>query len=150
VRVVVGVENLLFVPAVDAGTSEFDPVLEGRRGGGHRGKVAARAVLMMSVDTTRRVLLDMTYMLGIVRALLDVGAGGVGKLGVPDQILGAVQLAPIPVSTHDGADEGRVVLVRRVVTLKVAQLNLVCRRSNRRGSRESNKGSEDLHADVSS
>ena len=52
-----------------------------------------------------------TYVLGGVVAGLDVGTGSVGELSIPDEVLGAVQTAPVPVGTHDGTDEVGVVLV---------------------------------------
>jgi len=64
-------------------------------------------------------------MLGVLRALRDVCSRGVGKLRVPDQDLSAVELTPVPVGPHYGADEVGVVLVGSVIRSEVAGLDIV-------------------------
>jgi hypothetical protein len=85
-------------------------------------------------------------MRGLLSALLDIGAGSFGELGVPDQVLGAVELAPVPVGTHHGADEVGVIGVRGGIVDEIAGLDVVGGRSDCRGSRESDEGGDDLHA----
>jgi hypothetical protein len=58
-------------------------------------------------------------MRGPLRALLDVGACGFGKLGVPHEVLRAVEPAPVPVGAHHGADEVGVVCLRGALSLRV-------------------------------
>jgi hypothetical protein len=65
-----------------------------------------------------------TYMLRHVGALGDVGTSSVGKVVVPDKILSAVKATPVPVSTHDGADEVGVILMRGRVVEQVAALDV--------------------------
>jgi hypothetical protein len=85
-----------------------------------------------------------TYMLGHVGALRDVGTSSVGKVVVPDKILGAVKATPVPVSTHDGADEVGIILVRGRVVEQVAVLDVGGGSDHRRGG-EAEEGSERLH-----
>jgi hypothetical protein len=74
-----------------------------------------------------------TYMLGHVGALRYVGTSSVGKVVVPDKILSAVKATPVPVSTHDGADEVGIILVRSRVVEQVAALNVGGGSDHRRG-----------------
>jgi hypothetical protein len=60
-----------------------------------------------------------------------------------------MELAPVPVGAHDGADEGGIILMRGRVVFEIAGLDLVGGRGDRRGSRKGNEGRDDLHADLS-
>jgi hypothetical protein len=85
-----------------------------------------------------------TYMLGHVGALRDVGTSSVGKVVVPDKILSAVKATPVPVSTHDCADEVGIILVRGRVVEQVAALDVGGGSDHGRGG-ESEQNSERLH-----
>lgn len=50
-------------------------------------------------------------MLGIMSTLLDISTSGVGELGIPNQVLSAVETTPVPVGAHHGADEVGIVLM---------------------------------------
>jgi hypothetical protein len=137
VRVVVRVLGLLLVPAVRRVACELNPVVvvEGRWA--YRGEVAAGTVLWRSVAVCLCFLQSMTYMLGQMLAYLDVGTGCVREGRVPDQILSAVQAAPVPMGSHDSANEVWIVLVRSRVVLEGAGLDDVARSSDRRCGCES-------------
>ena len=72
----------------------------------------------------------------LLSALLHVGAGSFGELGIPHQVLGAVELAPVPVSSHHGANEVGVVGVGSCIVDEIAWLDMVGGRSDGRGGRE--------------
>jgi hypothetical protein len=76
------------------------------------------------------------YVRRLLGALLDISAGGVGELGIPGQVLGAVETTPVPVSAHHSTNEVGVVLVRSRVVLKSSGLDVVSRCSDCRGSCE--------------
>jgi hypothetical protein len=59
-----------------------------------------------------------------------------------------MELTPVPMGTHDGTDEGRVILMRGGVVLEVARLDLVGGRRDRCSSRKSNEGRDDPHVDL--
>jgi hypothetical protein len=69
-------------------------------------------------------------MFRLMGALLDVCSRRVGKLRIPNQVLSAVQVTPVPVGPHHGADEVGVILVGSVVFDKMAALDLVGGSSN--------------------
>jgi len=84
-------------------------------------------------------------MFRLLGALLDVFASRIGQLGIPDEVLGAVKTAPVPVGAHDGTDEVGIVLVRGVVVDEITQPDLVGGGCYRHGSREGEESSYDLH-----
>ena len=84
-------------------------------------------------------------MLGNVVARLDVGTSRVGQLLTPGQILSAVETTPVPVSSHDGANEVGIVLVRRVIVDEAAALDVVGRSSDCADRSERHELGEDLH-----
>lgn len=86
-----------------------------------------------------------TYVLWSGCALGDIAAGSFSEGVVPDQVLGAVEAAPVPVSAHHGADEVGVVRVRSSVVEEGAGLDMVSRRGDCSGSKQARKGSEKLH-----
>lgn len=59
-----------------------------------------------------------------------------------------MKAAPVPMCTHDSADEGRVILVRRIVSNEVALLDLNDRCGNGGGGHEGEEVSENSHADC--
>jgi hypothetical protein len=87
-------------------------------------------------------------MRGLLRALLDVGAREFSKLGVPHQVLSAMELSPVPVRAHHSTDEVGVVLVRSSVVDEVARFDAERRRRDRSSSRESDESGKQLHAGV--
>jgi hypothetical protein len=87
----------------------------------------------------------MRRLLGTFR---DVGAGRFGELGVPDEVLRAVQAAPVPVGAHHGADEVGVVFVGGRVVDEIAWLDFVGGGGDGRGGCESEEGDEDLHVGL--
>jgi hypothetical protein len=98
-----------------------------------------------------------TYVLGHVRALRDVGAGSVGEVLIPDEILGAVKATPVPVGTHDGADEVGVALVGSRVVEEGAGMDFgmimelnVGRGGNHNGGNQADQSSERLHGGCGS
>jgi hypothetical protein len=86
-----------------------------------------------------------TYMRRLLGTFRDVGAGRFGELGVPDQVLRAVQAAPVPVGAHHGADEVGVVFVGGRVVDEIAWLDFVGGGGDGRGGCEGEQGGEDLH-----
>jgi hypothetical protein len=89
----------------------------------------------------------MRRLLGTFR---DVGAGRFGELGVPDEVLRAVQAAPVPVGAHHGADEVGVVFVGGRVVDEIAWLDFVGGGGDGRGGCEREEGDEDLHVGLKS
>jgi hypothetical protein len=87
-------------------------------------------------------------MRGPLRALLDVGACGFGKLGVPHEVLRAVEPAPVPVGAHHGADEVGVVCLRGALVFEGAWFDFVRGRCDYRGSRESGDNGSEPHLGV--
>lgn len=81
--IVVGVLGFFFVPAVSGSPSKLDPLLESGWGRSDGGEIATRAVLCRLVSRCE-VVSCITHMLGLLGAGLDVLAGGIGKLGIPD------------------------------------------------------------------
>lgn len=84
----------------------------------------------------------------LLGTLLDVVAGGLGKLGVPHEVLGAMKATPVPVGAHHGADEVGVIGMGSGVIGESARLDLVGGRSDCRGGREGDEGGDDLHDDM--
>jgi hypothetical protein len=70
-------------------------------------------------------------------ALLNVRPRSVGKLSIPNKVLCTMQLAPVPMSPHDGTNKVWVVLVWSVVGHEITALDLVRRRSNSSSSGKS-------------
>ena len=81
----------------------------------------------------------------LVGTLVEVVLCYLGELRVPDEVLGAVQPAPVPVSPHHSANEGGVVAVRGNVVHEVARLDVVHWGSDRRSSREGDERGRELH-----
>lgn len=85
----------------------------------------------------------------VLRTLVDVALCLVGELLVPDEVLGAVQTAPVPVCAHDGADEGGVVVSGCGVVDRVAGFDVgggggdCCR-----GGHDGDEGCCELHVGV--
>lgn len=98
VRLSIWILLLLLMPAVGSGTSKLDPVIVIGRSWLLGGEVASGA-----------------HMLRHVCALRNVAAGCVSQAFVPDQILSAVEAAPVPVSPHYGTNEFGIILVRSIV-----------------------------------
>lgn len=84
-------------------------------------------------------------MFGLMGALLNVLASSIGKLGVPDKVLSAVQTTPVPVGTHDSADEVGIVLVGGVVVNEIAPLDFVRGGCHCHGSRKGDQGGDNSH-----
>jgi hypothetical protein len=87
----------------------------------------------------------MTYMFRLMRTLVKIRLRNIGQLLIPYEVLSTVQAAPVPVSPHDSANEGRVVVVRSRVVLKRPRLDVVGGRRDCRGGREGDEGGEDFH-----
>jgi hypothetical protein len=87
-------------------------------------------------------------MFRLVRTLLDVSTSKLGELGVPDEVLGAMKPTPVPVSTHHGVDEVRIVLVGSVVVDEVTRLDIDGGSADCRGNRESDERDDDPHAGL--
>jgi hypothetical protein len=147
-RVVVWVLGLFLVPAVGGGAGELNPRIIVERGGRDGREVASRTFLTISTVIHQSVLRHKTYMSGRLGALFDIGSGSVCKLGVPYELYGAVKLSPVPVSTHHGADEVGVILVRSSIVNEVTRLNFVSWGSNRSSGGKSEKRSKDPHGGL--
>ena len=80
-------------------------------------------------------------MFGILVALVYICLRGIGEGRVPDEILGAVPAAPVPVGSHHGTDEVGVVLMGCRVP---AALYIIRWRSRGDSNQESKEGQE-LH-----
>jgi hypothetical protein len=80
-----------------------------------------------------------------LRTLLDIGSGSVGELRVPHEVLGAVKLAPVPVSAHHSTNEVEVVLMRGTIVFESAGFDFVRRRSDCGGSCESGECGGEPH-----
>jgi hypothetical protein len=91
---------------------------------------------------------SITYVLRHVRAFRDVAAGSVSETLVPDQILSAVEAAPVPVSSHHRTDEVGVICMRSFVVVEVARLDLMGECSYHSGGQDGGKCSEGLHIVV--
>jgi hypothetical protein len=89
-----------------------------------------------------------THVCGPLRALLDVGASGFGELGVPHEVLRAVETAPVPVSTHHGADEVGVIGLRRALVSEGAWFDVVRGRCDDCGSGDGGESSGEPHIGV--
>lgn len=119
VRVVVRIFGLLFMPAVNAGTSELNPILVLSWSRAHRGKIATTAVLWkLAVGT--RVPFPMTHMLRVRGAFAHRLECRFGKFGVPRQLLSTMDVAPVPVRIHNDFDEVGIIDVGSIAS------NLVC------------------------
>jgi hypothetical protein len=136
-RVVVGVLGLLLVPAVRSSTRKLYPSLVVIGWSIHRGEVAARAFLILSAITVFPHI-SSTYMLRVVSALLDIGAGRICKLTVPNQVLSTMQPPPVPVSSHHRTDELGVILARSGTCCEAASSDFMSWSSNRSGRNKSN------------
>jgi hypothetical protein len=145
VRVVVRVLGLLLVPAMSSGPSELDPSVVAIRRRVHGGEVAAGAFLSSLALRFVLLLCRSTYMFGVVGALLDVFPRLVGKVGVPNQVLGAVNMAPVPMGPHHSVNEIRVVLVGSGIVNQSAALDTVGRSSDCTGRGKSDEGGDNLH-----
>lgn len=85
-------------------------------------------------------------MFGFVGALLDIRTSGIGKLHVPDQVLGAMETAPVPVRAHHGTDEVGVVLVGSSIVDEVTREHTASWGGNSSGrSGDGDERSEDFH-----
>jgi hypothetical protein len=87
-------------------------------------------------------------MSGLFRTLGDVGTSKVGEGWVPDKVLGAMELTPVPMGAHNGADEGGVILMRSGVILEVTRLDVVGGRCDCRSSHKSNEAGNDPHGHL--
>lgn len=146
-RVAVRVLGLLLVPAVRGGACKLDPRIVVARRWAHGREVAARAFLLWLAVHVRLAWLN-TYMLWVVGALVDVGASGVCKLSVPDEILSAVKPAPVPVGPHDGTDEVGVALVRSAAGHDGTRRIAMSGSGHGHGDTKSKQRNEQLHGDI--
>ena len=86
-----------------------------------------------------------TYVLRHVCAFRDIAASRISQTLVPDQILSAVEAAPVPVSPHHSTDEVGVVRVRSIVVVEVTRLDIVGGRRDCSGSKEDSECSKRFH-----
>lgn len=87
-------------------------------------------------------------MSGLLRALGDVGTSKVGESRVPDEVLGAMELTPVPVGAHNSTNESRVILMRGPIVNEIARLDIVGWSRDRRGSRKGDEGRNNPHAEL--
>lgn len=145
--VIIGVLGLFLMPAVCSSTRELDPGIVSVRCRVHRGEVTARAFLALLAPALS-FKAAATYMLRVMCAFLNVSPRGISKLSVPNKVLGAMQLAPVPVSPHNGTDEVGVVLVGSIICSKTAALDAMCWRSDCSGRSESDECGVYLHFKI--
>lgn len=89
-----------------------------------------------------------TYMLRFMGALFDIRSRGVGKICIPDELLSAVEVAPVPMCSHYSANEVGVVLVWSIVGNEFTRVDMVSWRSDRGSGCESCEWSEEPHVGV--
>ena len=73
----------------------------------------------------------------------DISVGGISQVLAPDEVLSAVDVAPVPVSAHHSIDEVVVIGRRRVIAVEITGLDIVGGRSDGSSSEQSCEGSEE-------